>query len=279
LNPQDGSLQQKTSFYFPLLLLPREKREAMEILYRFCWAADDISDSPAPLSAKRKKLAAFKRELKACFKGRASDPLFQKLQSIFRSFQMSPEPLERILKGVERDLKPIRFRTFFKLHRYALQVAGGPGLASMEIFGFKDRAHRIYAENLGVYLQIVNMTRDYREDRELGRFYLPAEDFQRFKLNPFSIQGENPAWKNFVVFQLDRAGKFLEKSHQALSCRQRSGLVTAEAIAAVYGRLAEKLKKYPERIPFGKVSLSKFEKLRSVGIAAGRAFLWKRLST
>jgi phytoene synthase len=148
----------------------------------------------------------------------------------------------------------------------------------MEIFGFKDKPHRVYAENLGVYLQIVNMTRDYKEDLELGRLYLPAEDFRRFKLDPRSIQGEDPAWAQMVLFQLARAGEFLKTSRQALSPRERAGLATAEAIAAVYLRLEKKLRAHPEKIPQGKISISKPEKLAAVGSALIRGFLRKGFS-
>ena len=52
-------------------------------------------------------------------------------------FKLTPNPLWRTIRGVERDLKPVRFLKFSELHQYALLVAGGPGLASMEIFGLR----------------------------------------------------------------------------------------------------------------------------------------------
>jgi 15-cis-phytoene synthase len=269
------SLENKTSFYYPLLLLPAPQRRAMEVLYRFCWEADDIADGGGASLEKRRKLSHFRQGLKAAFKGRAREGLFQKLQPLIPAFQLSREPLERIVDGVERDLKPIRFKKFSELHQYALKVAGGPGLASMEIFGFKDRPHRDYAENLGVFLQLVNITRDYREDMGLGRQYFPAEDFKRFHLNPAHLDGTNSHWKPFVEFQLNRAWSFLEKSRRSLTHSQRAQLGTAEAIAAVYVKLYQKLKTDPYRILRGRTSLSKADKLVSVLGAVGRCWLWK----
>jgi phytoene synthase len=156
-----------------------------------------------------------------------------------------------------------------------LQVAGGPGLASMEIFGFKDKPHRDYAENLGVFLQIVNMVRDFREDMTINRQYLPSEDFQRFHLNPHFIGENNSHWKLFVEFQLDRAWSFLEKTRHALTRRERCSLRTAEAIAAVYVKLRQKLRASPHKILEGKVSLSTMDKIISVVGAFGRCCLWK----
>ncbi len=275
MDSRKGSLENKTSFYYPLLLLPPGKREAMEALYRFCWEADEIADGAGSTAQKRSKLARFRRNLHRAFQNRSKDPLFQKFQTLIPAFRLSREPLERVLQGVERDLRPIRFKSFAELHPYALKVAGGPGLACMEIFGFKDPAHRRYAENLGVFLQLVNVIRDFREDQGMGRQYLPAEDFKRFHLDPSRIGGTDSQWKPFVEFQLDRAWGFLEKARKSLSLRQRAELATAEAIAAVYVKLYQKLRAHPARILKGRTRLSKMDKLVSVLGAVGRCWIWK----
>jgi phytoene synthase len=278
LKPHEGSLKKKTSFYYPLLLLPEEKRAAMETLYRFCWAADEIADGPGSNAKKKRDLAAFRKDLKSCLKGKADNSLFRHLREIIKQFKLSPEPLERMLQGVDRDLKPLRFKTFSELHRYALQVAGGPGISSMEIFGFKDLPHRQYAENLGLFLQIINMVRDFREDAQMGRQYLPQEDFQRFKLDPNALSPNDLSWRHFVDFQLTRAETFLGKSRKSLTRLERSQLPTAEAIAGVYGRLKEKLRATPERILQGKLSLSPLEKISAAALALARCAMWKRIS-
>jgi phytoene synthase len=275
LNPQSSPLQKKTSFYYPLLLLPAEKRQGMESLYRFCWAADDIADNHDPLPVKKKNLAVFKKKLEEALSGKSRDPFFKVFQRTIERFQLSSEPLRRILQGIERDLKPVHFKKFSELQRYALQVAGGPGLASMEIFGFKDKAHREYAENLGVFLQIVNITRDYREDMALGRQYFPNEDFERFHLDPRSIGERNSHWKSFVDFQLNRAWTFYKKAHRSLSRRQQSELLTAEAMSSIYVKLHQKLKAHPHLILERRVVLSQRNKLASVLGAFCRCFLWK----
>ena len=198
----------------------------METLYRFCWAADEISDGSGSPAQKKKALAVFRSQYKTCLtgRGRVQDPLFEKLKILLEEFQLSAEPLNRVLQGVERDLSPVQFKTFPQLHHYARQVAGGPGLASMEIFGFKDPAHRLYAENLGVFLQIINIVRDVREDAQMGRQYLPAEDFRRFRLKPETLDPKDLSWKNFVGFQLDRAETFWAAAQNGLVA-ERAGAV------------------------------------------------------
>jgi phytoene synthase len=247
----------------------------METLYRFCWTADEIADGAGSPAQKKAHLAAFRKGLKDAFAGKARDPFFQRFQPVLKEFRMSREPLERILEGVERDLKPIHFRKFEELKAYALQVAGGPGLASMEVFGFRDKAHRDYAEDLGLFLQLTNITRDFLEDLGLKRLYLPEEDFRHFHLDSRRVEEKDPNWKAFVDFQLDRAWSYLEKSRAVLTPAERAELPTAEAIAAVYIRLFHKLRRDPFRILKGRTPLSKWDKGTAVLGAVVKGWLWK----
>lgn len=247
----------------------------MEELYRFCWTADDIADGQEPLARKKILLRQLSAQLRQAFQGKTQVAGISQFQSVILKYKLSPEPLERILQGVARDLKPIRFKKFRELHAYALQVAGGPGLASMEIFGYRDEAHRLYAENLGVFLQLVNITRDFKEDLGLGRVYFPAEDFKKFHLSPENVERGNSHWPLFVRFQLERAWGFWAIARKALTSRQRAVLPTAEAIAAVYVKLYQRLYDQPFPILEGKVSLSREDKLLSVVGALGRCLLGK----
>lgn len=277
MNYPNGSAEKKSSFYFPLLLLPTQKRAAMEALYRFCWTADEIADGEIPLFQKKKQLRLLHAELQKAFRQKSKDAGIARFQEVIRDFNLTYEPLARILKGVARDLKTVHFKTFQELHSYALQVAGGPGLASMEIFGFRDESHRIYAENLGIFLQLVNITRDFKEDLGLHRLYFPFEDFRRFHLAPEQIETGNSHWPFFVRFQLDRAWGFLARSRSTLSSRQRAELPTAEAIAAVYVKLYQRLYDHPFSILEGKISLTRADKILSVVGALGRCALGKTL--
>ncbi len=54
------------------------------------------------------------------------------------------------------------------------------GLTIIHIFGFDTRSALPLAEKCGIAFQLTNILRDIREDAELGRIYLPAEDLRRF---------------------------------------------------------------------------------------------------
>ncbi len=273
------SLRNKTSFYYPMLLLPPERRKALEWLYRFCREADDIADEPASTASKRRRLARLRGELRKGWNGTSGDLLISPFLKAARPLGITLEPLETILRGVESDMGSPRLRTFKALKDYALKVAGAPGISSMEIFGFHDDAHRRYALNLGLFLQLTNVVRDLVEDRSLHRLYLPEEDWKRFNLSPRDLPQPGVDWDSFVRFQLDRALSFWNKACSDLDRADRGFLATAEAMAAVYLKLWRRLYYKPSRILKGRVSLSKTEKLSAVLSASLRCLYWKGLLT
>jgi 15-cis-phytoene synthase len=259
------SLHGQTNFYLPMLLLPAPRRLALEGLYRFCREADDIADEPGTVAGKSRRLKGLRLDLRRGFKaGRSAHPILGPYLAAALPLGVTLPPLETILDGCERDLGSVRFRTFRELQDYSLQVAGGPGLASMEIFGFHDGPHRAYARNLGLFLQLTNVMRDVKEDLALGRLYLPVEDWKRFGLKPGVLPVPGPAWDAFVRFQLDRANGFWQAARRDLDLRERGALSTAEAIAAVYRRIHRELHADPSLALAGRVRLSAFGKAAAV---------------
>lgn len=275
MNAATEPLRKRTNFYYPLLLLPKARRAAMERLYRFCREADDIADGPGGSAGKRRRLEELRRALRRGFRdGVSPHPFVGPLLSTALPLGLTRAPLETILDGCEQDAGRVEMRTFRELHSYALKVAGGPGLSSMEIFGFHDAPHRAYAEDLGVFLQLVNVVRDVAEDHALGRRYLPRDEWKRFGLPARGLPAPGPAWDAFVRFQLDRAHEFRDKAFAALRRRDRGRLSTAEAIADVYGVLHGLLRADPARPLSERVRIPAHRKAAAVLGAWARCTLW-----
>ncbi len=274
MTAKQASLNKLTNFYLPMLLLPAARRRALMGLYRFCREADDIVDEPGSISEKRRRLDALRRDLKTGFsRGRSDHPILGPFLSAALPLGVTLPPLLAVLDGCARDLGRVRLTRFAQLRDYASKVAGGPGLSSMEIFGYKDAAHRTYAMNLGLFLQLTNVVRDVREDLAMGRLYLPASEWRRFDLEPGRLPQAGPAWDAFARFQLDRALDSWKAACRALSARERGALSTAEAIAAVYLPIHRLLYEKPSRALAGRIRLSTFRK------AAAVAGAWLRCLT
>lgn len=269
-----ASVEKKSSFYLPFLLLGKGQREALTLLYRFCRIADDISDEPGTPKAKRAAFEVLETSLEECLEGHPASGFWTDFKAALDRYGIPSAALRDILKGVEKDLGKVRLQTFEDLLDYSHLVAGGPGRASMAIFGGRGPRHELYAEKLGAFLQVTNVVRDVLEDRDLGRLYLPAKDMKRFGVDPEHPR-EGPAWDTFVRFELDRAWDSWKSARRSLDTRERSRLLAAEGMAEVYTHLHHRLKKDPSSALRGRISLPLGVKIFATLRAALRCFYWR----
>jgi phytoene synthase len=267
-------LERKSSFFLPFLLLGNKQREALTLLYRFCRVADDVSDESGTSLQKRRRFKTLQSELESCLAGHPNGLFWVSFKQSIDTHHIPPQALRDTMRGVAMDLKTIRFQTFTELLSYAHLVAGGPGRAAMAIFGGHGPRHERYAENLGAFLQITNVVRDYLEDRELGRLYLPLKDMKRFGIDP-RHPAPGPKWDAFVRFELELAWSYWESAQRSLETCERSRLIAAEGMASVYARLHYRLKKNPSAILQCRVNLSAWDKVAATLTAAFRCGLWR----
>ncbi len=66
------------------------------------------------------------------------------------------------------------------------------GLTVIHVFGFRSLRALLLAEKCGIAFQLTNILRDVREDAEMGRVYLPAEDLgdSALPLNSFAREAK-----------------------------------------------------------------------------------------
>jgi phytoene synthase len=148
-----------------------------------------------------------------------------------------------LLNGFRRDLTQNRYETFDELKNYAFEVAGVVGLISIEIFGYKYEVTRNYAINLGYALQLTNILRDVKADKDRGYVYLPLEDFRRFNYTLEDLRNEvyNENFIELMSFQAQRAKEFYFKARTSLRPDERRGMIAAGIMDEIYFRLLEKI--------------------------------------
>jgi phytoene synthase len=163
------------------VLLPKAKREGMTALYAFCREVDDVADDESvPVAERRSALARWRDDIaQACQGGEPRFPVNRELQHVIAAHRLSFALFDELIRGVEMDLDIKRYASFELLEQYCYRVASVVGLLSIEIFGYRNPACRIYADHLGKALQLTNILRDVRADAERGRIYLPHEELAR----------------------------------------------------------------------------------------------------
>ncbi len=236
--------QSKTNFLYSFLLLPKEKRHAIETVYAFCRVVDDIVDDEHPVGDPRDDLNLWRGEIAACFNGRApSLPLAGELKGVLRDFPIPQEHFLALIRGMEMDLEQRKYRTFAELEEYCYHVAGVIGLMCIEIFGYRHKSAREYAVNLGKALQMVNIIRDLKEDADRGRIYLPSEEIEACGYSEAELFAgvNNDAFQKLIRKQATRAREFRKKALAALHSSDRRRMVAAEIMARIYFKILDRI--------------------------------------
>jgi phytoene synthase len=250
-------MSRDTSFYYSFLVLPPRKRSAIIAVWDFCRAVDDAVDEVVPESewagglseaaraTATESLAGWRRELAAAFEGAPSTPQGIGLQPYVHEFNLPRARFEELIDGVEMDLHKIRYETFADLAEYCRRVASAVGLICLEIFGYRNEMARVYAENLGLALQLTNIVRDVRTDIVRGRIYLPAEDLARFGVGEDDLRAGRltPRVVDLLRFQCERAHSYYRRAAEHLPLEDVRSLVAAEIMGGIYFAILRRIER------------------------------------
>ena len=269
MEPNAAEITKKSASNLALAFvsLPKEKRDAMTILYAFCREIDDIADEESiPVERRRAQLGDWRRELIDAGYGEADAtiPLIAELIPVIRQYGLRREDFEALLDGVESDLEPARLPDWEALEQYCYRVASAVGLLSIPIFGYRDPVCRDYALALGKALQLTNILRDVAEDAENGRIYLPQTWMEEAKVTSAELfEGRySPRYRELGTRVAAEARAFYSSAKSMLPEEDRSAMVAAELMGAVYWRLLLKLEQRGFNVFDGpRVRLPKWRKI------------------
>ena len=166
------------SFNWAGFFLSKETFKKCSILYDFCRTIDDIVDEDDDLAVKQKKFIEFKLN----FKNKStSSSIIKNICELIKQENISKKIVEDLFDGVESDLKlKVVLANKKDLLIYAYRVAGTVGLMMAKIFKVKDTFALKCAIDLGIAMQLTNISRDVVEDKKINRFYI-KHDFASIK--------------------------------------------------------------------------------------------------
>ena len=228
------------------VVLSPEKRKAMTTLYAFCREVDDVADDEVqPLDWKRSELNRWRSDLDRVYDSNQTPqiPTNVELKETLKSFKLPKQYFLDLLDGVETDLDQNRFQTLEELELYCYRVASAVGLLSIEIFGYHSSKIPEYAVALGKALQLTNILRDPKVDAQRGYIYIPLELLERFQVKEEEILSSqySERYKALGGFLSERAKEFYREAASLLPQEERSSMIAAELMGAVYWRLLMKL--------------------------------------
>ena len=235
----------RSSFYMAMRVLPKDQREAMFSVYRFCRAVDDIADEPIYRSPKERmdQLSRWRAEIDALFAGEAPVHLADLDQAV-RRYGLSRDDFEAVIDGVAMDAeRDIRAPDWSTLDLYCDRVASAVGRLSVRIFGFRPDSGEALAFHLGRALQLTNILRDIDEDAAVGRLYLPCE-----ALNAARVAADVPiravADPNVAIACMEvvrRARRHFDEAQPILASAPRAAARAPRLMAAAYRSLLDNM--------------------------------------
>lgn len=258
------------NFGYGIRLLPEPKRLAMSAVYALARRIDDVGDGDLPPDAKLAELADLRRRVDAVAAGEVpdrNDAVFVAVADAASRFAIPVGAFAEIVEGCEHDVRGVRYETMDDTVAYCRLVAGSVGRLSLGVFGTDAPDVTVpLADNLGVALQLTNILRDVVEDRSMGRVYLPATELDAVGVAP-DLSGPPAAIEALVVRMGDHAVTWFARGLPLLDHLDRRSRACVAAMAGIYRRLLERIRRDPAAVLRGRMSLPATEKL----IVAGRS--------
>lgn len=238
----------KTSnFQLAFSILPKEERIAINTIYSLFSYIDSIVDegdiSKANVLKKEKRLKFWKAVIDELYNDSIPSSIFYPLYYAIKRFSIPKQYITTLFDGCRRDLFQTRYSTFNELKDYCYSVASVVGLIVIEIFGYKYPETRNYAINLGYAMQLTNILRDIKKDKNRGYIYIPQEDLQKFEYTEEELINEvyNDNFVELMQFETRRTREFFHKSRSLLHPEERITMFPAEVMDEIYYRLLEKI--------------------------------------
>ena len=164
------------SFSWAGFFLPTKTLKKCSVLYDFCRVADNIADDKDEIEVKEKKFAEFEND----FNQKKFDNLIIKnMWGIMEEFNISIKIVQDLLAGIKSDIKEkVEINSKKELLIYSYRVAGTVGLMMAKILNVTKKNSLKSAIDLGIAMQLTNISRDVLEDSKNNRFYI-EENFEK----------------------------------------------------------------------------------------------------
>ena len=227
------------TFYWASFFLDNAKMQAIYSIYSFCRKIDDMVDEAENLNIAKKKLHIF---MDAWREGK-SHSIIEVLKNIPKENWPNQKLVEIFLNGQMSDIKFTSFKSDKALIIYCYQVAGTVGLMVCDIFGVKDKKMRYFAIDLGIAMQLVNISRDIYEDSLRNRIYLPESLIGKYTPNEIA----KPTKKTSAKIDLARekiihlANIYFASASQAIDHLPKGAALAVKLASALYQQIGFQL--------------------------------------
>ncbi|NKB46681.1 MAG: hypothetical protein GKR77_02740 [Legionellales bacterium] len=246
------------NFYYGMRLLNKAQASAMYSMYAWMRLADDIADHPElSYNQKIEYLATLKKDtLRYVYHPPSwetlfeQDPLWPAVVTTIQQYAIPLSYFEDLLQGLLMDQEKHHYASFVELEEYCYRVASVVGLICLEIWGYRDdKTAKQLAIWQGIAFQLTNIIRDIFVDAQMGRLYLPAEDFNCESLTAEQfLQLDYEQQCEGVEIIIERALSYFRKSARLERCISPTSRKCLRVMSTIYQSLLAKLIKNKQKL-------------------------------
>ena len=158
------------SFNWAGFFLPKETYLKCSNLYDFCRTLDNIADDQVETEIKLRRFLNFKNNF---VNKEFQNHIIKNMWVLMDEYNISTKIVEDLFDGVESDIQnEIRLNSKKELLIYSYRVAGTVGLMMAKILNVASSNSLKSAIDLGIAMQLTNISRDVIEDSKNKRFYI-----------------------------------------------------------------------------------------------------------
>ena len=231
------------SFNWAGFFLPKKTYKNCSYLYDFCRVVDNIADDEDEIEIKKIKFQKFVTDFK---QKNFKDPVIQNIWNIINEVNISLEIIYDLFDGIESDIKQnVKIDTRKDLLIYCYRVAGTVGLMMAKILKVSKKQSLKSAIDLGIAMQLTNISRDVIEDSKKNRSYINGN----FEEINSTIKLADTFYKNSFY------------SIREIPLSLRFSILVARRIYRKIGYKILKKKTFENYSKSGKIYVSNFEKV------------------
>lgn len=163
------------NFSVATFLLPKTLRQHFYNVYAYCRWADDLGDEvPDPKTA-LELLDWWEDQLRECYAGRATHPVFIALQDTVGRFGIPIDPFRDLLGAFRQDQTVHRYATWEEVLGYCRNSANPVGRLVLYLGGYRDPERFALSDYTCTALQLANFWQDVSRDLDKDRIYIPLD--------------------------------------------------------------------------------------------------------
>jgi phytoene synthase len=228
------------TFYWASFFLGKDKAALAALLYSGCRQLDDIADNNnRDKIAIRRTLTTIQREISQtdAVDIHSASALFRHLIDVHG---IDTAAVMTLIDGMIQDTSLIQLTDQQALDRYCYRVAGTVGLMMCSVLGVHNIKALPFAIDLGIAMQLTNISRDVLEDAGVGRRYLPVD--VAVESLACASAGSRAEVARMIDLQLKRAELFYESGIAGLTYLPRGSRVAIYLAAILYRAIGRQLR-------------------------------------